>query len=166
MRRFSVKEIQLSKGFVSIVDDGDFEILSRSRWHAARNKCGTYYARGWDGLKKVLMHRVIMGAIEGEIVDHKNGNTLDNRRENLRIVPIAINILNSKTYSSNKSGWRGVHWDKEKKKWTASLNFRLEGEPKKIFLGRFLTPEEAHAAYQREVFRRDGVQAGRLELST
>ena len=151
-----MKEIQLSKGFVSIVDDGDFEILSRSRWHAARNKCGTYYARGWDGLKKVLMHRVIMGAIEVEIVDHKNGNTLDNRRVNLRAVSANVNALSTKRYSNNTSGYRGVVLDKRRNLYAAQLQVRENGVKRKIHLGYFPTPEEASRAYHAAVKERYG----------
>ena len=122
-----MREIQLSKGFMAVVDDADFEILSRSKWHTKFNRCRTPYASGWDGKKKVLMHRAIMAAKVGEIVDHINGNTLDNRRENLRVVSASINMLNAKMYSNNKSGWRGVQRCKKSKKWKAVFSFKKMG---------------------------------------
>lgn len=80
------KIIKLTKGYETIVDDEDYEELSKHKWYA--NVGGTaphlVYARGTINGKKVRMHRVIMKTTENLVVDHKNHDTLDNRKKNLR----------------------------------------------------------------------------------
>lgn len=83
------KEIQLNKGLVTIVDDDDYEFLSQFTWcaHIANNKCYhavTNFRKDAKGLKSQVMHRHIMGNPINNVF-HKNGNTLDNRKENLLI---------------------------------------------------------------------------------
>lgn len=86
-----------------------------------------------DGSKiTVRLHRLVIGAKEGEIVDHKNRNRLDNRRSNLRIVTQKENALNQKS--------RGYYWDKAKGKW----GVRYRGK----YYGRYDSKEEAQRAYQ------------------
>lgn len=97
-----VREVPLSKGFVALVDDEDFELVSSVSWYA-RKGLNTYYAerkgpRDAEGKRKVFsMHRLVMGLGPGEggIVDHVNRNGLDNRRENLRVTDKSGNALNS-----------------------------------------------------------------------
>lgn len=92
-----------------------------------------------DGKCK-LVHSILMGT--DRIVDHKNRNGLDNRRCNLRQVSNAQNIWNSKVYSTNKSGYRGV--SKHKDKWIAQICTNKV----KRHLGTFGTPKEASIAYE------------------
>src|ERR1700724_898569 len=105
-----MKEIRLTQGKTVLVDDEDFKYLSRWRWHAAYHGGGFYARRSYVGsdgkTKKVHMSRFILDAPKGMHVDHKNGNTLDNRKENLRIVTVAENNRNRKPYC--KSGFKGV----------------------------------------------------------
>lgn len=88
------------------------------------------------------LHRDIMGNPEGMVVDHINGNTLDNRRYNLRVCSVTENVRNSAPQAGT-SRFKGVHWDKEKNKWYAGIKF----ERKQVFLGRFSSEEEAALAY-------------------
>jgi len=92
-------------------------------------------------------HRVIWamhtGAWPVEHVDHINGDSLDNRIENLRAVSQAQNSWNSKTRSNNTSGYKGVSWDKKYSKWGSTIN----KYNKHYFLGYFDCPEKAHQAY-------------------
>lgn len=81
-----MKEIPLTQGYVTLVDDADYEWLSRWKWHYH----GGYAERG-DG---VLMHREITDCPAGKEVDHINHDPLDNRRENLRVVTRWQNMLN------------------------------------------------------------------------
>ena len=93
-----MREIQLTQGHVAIVDNEDFEFLSQFKWHAHRNRY-TYYAETYKrgSKKRIKMHRAICGFPELRfVVDHINGNGLDNRRANLRVVPRCINSLNAK----------------------------------------------------------------------
>jgi hypothetical protein len=92
------------------------------------------------------MHRVIMGLSKGDglEVDHINtGETLDNRRDNLRIANDSEQQSNQRKSRANTSGYKGVGFHKQSGKWRAyiGVNYKL------IHLGVFLTPEEAHAAY-------------------
>lgn len=89
--------------------------------------------------KSVLLHRWILNASEGMIVDHKNRDPLDNRISNLNLVTNAESAQNKGLYKRNKSGARGVHWYKNYQKWCVSL--RLNG--KKIHGGYFTNFAEA-----------------------
>ncbi len=150
-----VKEIPLSKGQVTIVDDEDYEELSRWTWHASWNESvGSYYARrnrrenNGRGAQP-RMHRQILGVRDDPsvIVDHRNRNTLDNRRENLRVATIGQSNVNRRQIST--TGYRGV-WRGDRKRPTWRARIRLsdgtEGRAKAINLGTFDTPTEAARA--------------------
>lgn len=98
------------------------------------------------------MHREIMRAPEGVLVDHRDGDGLHNWRENLRNCTDAQNKMNRKVISANNtSGYKGVSWSKKKRKWIAQSMINK----KHIFIGHFSTPEEAARAYDekaRELF--------------
>lgn len=89
-----------------------------------------------------LLHRDIMGNPKGYVVDHINGDKLDNRKYNLRICTIAENVRNSESRSGT-SRYKGVHWDSSRNKWLASLKYQRENK----FLGRFDSEEQAAIAY-------------------
>lgn len=91
------------------------------------------------GYSTVGMHRVIMDAKKGQIVDHIDGRGLNNTRNNLRIVTASQNAINRKIRSDNSSNVVGVSLDKKKAKWIA----RITVDGKKIKLGEFKTLEEA-----------------------
>jgi hypothetical protein len=90
-----MKEILLTQGKVALVDDDDFIKVSSGTWCAQRAKT-TFYAHGHIPHRKkiISMHRFIMGDPEGKEIDHINGNGLDNRKENLRIVSHQENMIN------------------------------------------------------------------------
>ncbi len=140
------KVIQLTQGMQTVVDDGDHEHLSRHRWYY-NNKGGHGYALRMVGRQSILLHREIMKPGTGFVVDHINGNTLDNRRENLRVVSRSVNSANTKLPSNNTSGRRGVIWNKASKKWQAQ--FTREG--KTVYLGMFDDIDLAAAAYSEAV---------------
>lgn len=138
-----MKEIALTKGKVAIVDDDDFESLSRHRWHYSNGYAGrnTVTARGWRIQK---MHRVILPVSDGMKVDHINGNKLDNRRSNLRVCTPGQNRANTGAMAKSKQKYKGVTFDKKfKKKYGA----RIVHEGKIHLLGRYDTPEDAARAY-------------------
>lgn len=106
-----MKEIELTKGFYAIVDDDDFDELSKYNWSAGTG--GYARRREWKSdfekrsekyfkhlAKHVMMHRYIIQEImnleipKGSIVDHINGNRLDNRKENLRVILASDNLKN------------------------------------------------------------------------
>lgn len=140
-------EYTLNSGTVILIDD-EFEWLIKSRnWYMQRSRkykdeIYKYLASG--RYPTVLFHRVVMGATRGQIVDHINGNRLDNRTCNLRICTHAENIRNRKISISNKSGFKGVYALKDCKKFRAEI--KKDGI--KYYLGNFDTAKEAHEAYK------------------
>ena len=90
-----MKEIILSKGDKTIVDDSDYEYLSQWKWYLSKG-----YAISNDKRKK--MHRLVMNAKDREIVDHIDGNRLNNTRSNLRIVDKSGNAHNQQKRNNTK----------------------------------------------------------------
>lgn len=147
-----MKRIPLTRGKFAIVDDRDFKWLSKWHWQADRIKHKrvppTYYARShptYNG-PKLHMHREIMarmGLKQALQVDHKDGNSLNNRRGNLRSASNSQNNANKSKLSGYSSKFKGVSWDKARRKWAAELTCGW----RKYHIGRFEIEEEAARAY-------------------
>jgi len=137
--------ILLSKNKYAVVDDSDFAELNQYKWYAMKNKKDYYAARHERGKtynrKTILMHRQIVNASEFQDVDHKNRNTLDNRRENLRECSRSQNMANMKSVANTTSTYKGVQFQPERNKWRARIGTK--------HLGRFNTGIEAALAYDR-----------------
>lgn len=105
-------KIPLTQGLFATVDDSDLEMVSKFRWHAFCPKDGqTSYASAHDpckAQKKMFMHRLIMDATKGVVVDHINGDGLDNRRINLRVASVAQNAWNVRSKDRPRAGYHGV----------------------------------------------------------
>lgn len=144
-----MKEIPLTKGRMALVDDEDFEVLSRHKWHYAA--AGYACWREYSGQKSKVhfMHRYILNAKPGMTIDHINGNSLDNRKSNLRICSQQQNVWNMKKPRHNTSGYKGVSWDKERKRWAAYIKINK----KKIYLGRFMSIKAAKEAYNKAAIK-------------
>ena len=144
-----MKEIQLTQGKVALVDDEDFECLSRFKWHAHKDHRIFYAVRDIKLLSKkwtaITMHRQILNLKYGdkEQADHINHDGLDNRKCNLRIVTNWQNQMNKCSYRNSSSKYKGVCWHKSHKKWMAQI--RLNN--KLIYLGYFNDEKEAARAY-------------------
>lgn len=129
-----------------MVDDEDYDYLNQWRWHFSH---GYAMRRQSNPRKYIYMHREIMGIADknGKIqIDHIDRNGLNNRRSNLRICSRRENRGNQKINSNNKSGYRGVCFDKTIKgnlKWRA----RISAKHNEIFLGRFTNSEDAARAW-------------------
>jgi hypothetical protein len=140
----AMKEIPLTNGGVTSVDDDAYDALVAFRWR--RNPYG-YATRSVKRNGKcitILMHRELIGASAGTRVDHKDRNPLNNTRSNLRIATASQNGMNRNPNRTSKSGFKGVRFRPERrKKWVAHI--RLDG--KDHDLGRFETPEEAARVY-------------------
>jgi len=93
--------------------------------------------------RMIYMHRVIMNAPPETETDHINMNSLDNRRENLRLCTRAENSANKKKYSTNTSGYKGVTWCKATKKWKAQITVNYKNK----VLGYFQNILDAARAY-------------------
>lgn len=149
----SYKIIALTKQQNTLVDADDYEWLNRWNWYAHwDSRMGSFYAARtindysipnhprWIQFR---MHRAILNCSSDEHCDHKNHNTLDNRKKNLRKCSVAQNMHNRKIQSSNKSGFKGVAWNKTSRKWRAVIT--INGHKK--HLGYFDSLEDAARAY-------------------
>lgn len=148
-----MRAIELTRGVVAIVDDENFESLAQWRWHTNTQGYAVRTKKLPGGkTRKVYMHREIMGNPEGVEVDHRNGNTTDNRRENLRVATKFQNEQNRGKNRNNTSGYKGVGFDKLTNRWTA----KIDSGGKTHWLGRFKTAEEASLAYNAAAQRLHG----------
>jgi len=111
-----VKSIPLTHGQVALVDDDLYGTLSKHKWHVSAGG----YARATINKKKTYMHRVVMNAAKGQVVDHIQSDAkLDNRRENLRIVTPAQNVRNTRVRRDSSTGFKGVSF--RRGKWSAYI---------------------------------------------
>lgn len=143
-----MKEIRLTQGKVAIVDDEDFMDMGHFKWQLLKGR-NTYYAFRRtpmvNGIRHTIyMHHEIIGKpLEGFVNDHKDGDGLNNQRNNLRHVTVRQNGQNMK-HGKRYSQYPGVSWHTRDKKWVAMIRF---GEPQK-WLGTFDTEIEAFEAYR------------------
>jgi len=140
------KIIKLTQGCETVVDDENYDFLTKYDSYAQHIGNGIFYAmiRLSVGDKAIPMHRIINNTPDGMKTDHINHNTLDNRKENLRICNVSQNAQNKK-WCKHSSKYKGVCYDKYHKKWRASIwtNNRA------LLLGYFLNENDAGLAYNR-----------------
>lgn len=135
--------MSLTQGKVAIIDYEDYKIVTAYKWFAHK-RGGKYYAstnykKGNAGRKALHMHRIIIKCPSNLEVDHIDGNTLNNCKDNLRVCTHQENMFNSKLSASNKSGCKGVSFYKKTNKWVAYIHIN----DKMVHLGYFKTLEEA-----------------------
>jgi hypothetical protein len=124
-----VVEIPLTQGQVAIVDDLDAAGVLLHTWYAMWIR-DRWYAR--CSRMDIYLHRYIMGTPPGVEIDHRDGNGLDNRRNNLRIASHAQNMRNRKVHVTNTSGYAGVDWDEGRGKWRVRVSGRHIGRFSKL----------------------------------
>jgi AP2 domain len=146
-----MKSISLTHGYVALIDDEDFEKVSKFKWFAVVDKKNVYARRTVrTGERKqdrkiiIHMHRFILGLPPGSkpMVDHENGIGLDNQKLNLRIATAKQNNGNSRKHSGT-SKFKGVHWNKTHNKWHAQIS----NNNIKKHIGLFTSETEAANAY-------------------
>lgn len=156
-------EIELTQGFVAKISHSDAKEILQRRWFAVKTKNGVYAFSSKtldDGRRiNIPLHRFIMNPKGDMVVDHINGDGLDNRRENLRIASHSQNQWNRRNARNNKTGYKGVSIDKRSGKFRAGIS--VGG--KHIHLGLFSTAEEAAQAYA-EASRKYHGEYGRTHL--
>lgn len=147
-------EMPITQGRTVLLDDCDAHLADRP-WYVMKAK---EYPVGYairemktDGKRhRIFLHHAIIGyPLNGCVVDHKNGNSLDNRRSNLRITTQRENMQNQKCHRIGKKSSRfiGVYWDKNRQKWNSMIS--INGKRK--CLGRFINESEAADAYKKEI---------------
>lgn len=123
-----MKQISLTQGQVTIVDDEDFEFLSQFKWCSFQHRKTFYAVRNSsvDSAGKsriILMHREILKAPDGVWVDHIDRNGLNNQRVNIRLANRFQNQRNRGPNNNNKSGYKGVSFSKQNKGWVAHIHY-------------------------------------------
>ena len=158
-----MREISLTRGHVALVSDEDYDSLSVHKWFAYEHR-NTWYAARTIMIaprkhRLLRMHRAVLGLQFGDGItpDHKDGNGLNNQRENLRLCSGTENIRNQGMRKYPKtSRFKGVTYYKPKrggrKVWTAQIS--IKGRSRRI--GRFHTQEEAALAYNKAALQHFG----------
>lgn len=134
-------ELELVNGGITLIDKEDYEKVKDKKWRLHRG-----YAQCTDGKTTIMLHRYIMEVkAKRKIIDHINGDKLDNRKANLRIVTPSQNCMNRRISSVNTSGYKGVCWREN----TAGRNWcaTIYKDYKQYHLGYFSTKIEAAKAY-------------------
>jgi hypothetical protein len=141
-----MKEIQLTKGKVALVDDEDYEWLNQWKW--CFHHAGYAVRTSIDKKKRtmILMHRLIIGTPQHMETDHINNNRLDNRKCNLRVCTASQNQANRPAPINNKCKNKGVYWYGARNKWCAHIWY----DNRTHCIGRFNTIEEAINAYNKK----------------
>jgi hypothetical protein len=139
---------------VALVDEADLESVLRFTWNLKRGESSSLYAymSSRPGRRQsISLHRFLMGAQPGDVIDHINGNGLDCRRENLRVVSSRQNMQNMRSSKNQKrGGMKGVAWSKRDGYWVVHIRV---GEPRpgmrsnRLSLGHYENLAEAGRAY-------------------
>lgn len=142
-----MKEIPLSKGLIALVDDDDFEWLSKFKWHAL----GGRYAANRKGHKGTYryMHKMITNF---KMTDHIDGNGFNNQKTNLRFATPSQNMCNRGLQKNSTSGFKGVSFNRNIGKYRAYI--KINGHQKHI--GYFSDIEKAAAAYNKKALELHG----------
>jgi hypothetical protein len=139
-------EIPLTQGFVAIVDRDDATRVLAHEWQVLHGPHTTYARTSvpntGHGPRQItrMLHVFLMGV---PLVDHINGDGLDNRRANLRAATSMANAQNRRLFRNNTSGYKGVSWHPQRERWWA----QIMADGKKRSLKLHDTPEEAARAY-------------------
>jgi len=140
-----MKQIPLTQGQFALVDDEDFERINAHKWHAYRDQ-HTWYARTNEARcagkqRTVMMHRLLLRAPPLSKIDHIDGNGLHNWKANLRVVTDRQNAQN--LHMARSCSLPGVSWIASRGRFLSQIHVRQTTHN----LGRYLTAEEAYAAY-------------------
>ena len=158
VQRGLMKTIKLNHNKITLVDDADFVRFGKTHWYLSAGEYAyrmvRYGKRKLNKRKLIWLHREVNNTPEKYLTDHINGNRLDNRSSNLRTVTKQQNSWHqTRLNANNKSGFRGVYWDKKRIKWRATINLNN----KQIFIGRYVDKREAVKAYNSKAIELFGV---------
>jgi hypothetical protein len=146
---YTFRKIDLGGGEFTFVEQIDYYRFGKFNWCLSGNEHKVYVARSFriepNKVKTVRLHREIMNHPKGFLVDHKNGDGLDNRRANLRLATHTQNMQNRCKRKNTRSQYVGIWFDKDKGRWAV----RITNQRKKIWLGRFDSEIDAARAYDK-----------------
>lgn len=134
--------ISLVQGGFAVVDAEDYERLAKYKWYLCQEG-NIFYAIRYKGRKQVRMHREIMNAPKGVMVDHIDRNGLYNRKRNLRLCSRRENSYNRRGNSRGSSQYKGVFWHNVCGKWMAGITYN----GKFSYLGVYVSEKDAAKAY-------------------
>lgn len=139
---------KLNKGYFTKIDSEDLPRVSEHKWRVTTvDKYNKPRAvSSLNGRKILLLSRFIMNAPDGKVVDHVNGDTLDDRKSNLRVCSQRENLFNRKLNKNNHSGYKGVFWSGKHNKWLS----QLQTNHKVYYLGLYSDKVKAAEAYDRK----------------
>lgn len=142
-----MKIIKLTRGYETVVDDEDYDWLSKYNWNASWRGAAYYAYRprlnsDGPGPSTIAMHRTIMKTPDGLFVDHINENTLDNRKENLRNCTRAQNYHHRKKRRDSQCSFKGIHKDSN-----GSWKTRISLNGKRYYIGSYRNERLAALVY-------------------
>lgn len=143
--------IKLGSKFSTMVDDEDYLKYGHIIWIAHNTGCRIYASR-LDNGRRIYLHKLICPSPKNMHTDHISGDTLDNRKVNLRAVTYSLNQHNKGKLKTNTSGYKGVSKRNRCNPWMAKID--INGQ--QIYLGQFATREEAARAYDKASFAQNG----------
>lgn len=162
-----MQKLKLKNGEYTLLDDEDYSKFSGFVWNILNSsRKHKYVARGartQGKYRKILLHREILEAPKDLMVDHINGNTLDNRKSNLRLVTRNKNLQNSKLRSDSKCSYKGVRRIKRKKQDKFSARIQIDKNTR-LYLGYFDSEKEAALAYNEAAIKHFGEYANLNKL--
>jgi hypothetical protein len=153
------RKIELTRGFEAIIDDEDFERVSKYKWRANVTSWGTY-AVTWMRIEgrgqHVYLQRFLLGLPRDKLITFANGDKLDNRRINLKYTTRSKSQMGRPRRSNNRTGFKGVSFNKAAEKYKSYI----KKDGKLHYLGLHATAKEAAAAYNEKAKELYGEFAG------
>lgn len=155
------RKIPLTKGKFALVDDEDYEYLNQFKWHYSSTGYAVRDIQKNGKRTSQRMHRIVNQTPDGMQTDHRNHNTLDNRKDNLRTCTALQNNKHGTSRKNSTSKYLGVHWDKKSRKWRANIRVNRI----LIHLGYYDSEEDAALFYNKAAEKYHGEFASLNEIT-